>query len=99
MTETEATILFFIVSTAAVAAISVLLGIVLVRAAEVLKEMSRVSKNAAEESDRIKHDIDTVRAKIYEEGMKIRHVGEFLTKIGATIFRAKASRKNKKDIS
>lgn len=70
---------FFAVTTAAVLALSVLIGFVLVRVMHILKSLERILDIAEKETERVRDDLEGLRAKARREGLKLRHIVGFLS--------------------
>lgn len=70
---------FFAVTTAAVLALSVLIGFVLVRVMHILKSLERILDIAEKETERVRDDLEGLRAKARREGLKFRHIVGFLS--------------------
>ena len=69
--------IFFVVATLAIVVLGVMLGIVLVRALRILKNVEHISENISEESDTIRKDFERLRTKAWEESLRLRAVGKF----------------------
>ena len=72
---------FFFVSTIGVIVFVLFGGFILWRVIRILGNVEHISLRASEESDLIKEDIDRLRSNIKDEGLKIKHVGDFLGSI------------------
>lgn len=70
---------FFVVTTAAVFLGGVLCAVALVYIIRILKSVDHVAQNVSDESDEVRGDLGVLRAKIREEGVKIKHFSEFFT--------------------
>ena len=69
--------IFFGVTTAVVFFAGLLLMVALFYAIQILRSMSRVAKNVADESDNVRGDVAVLRAKVRDEGMRIQHLVDF----------------------
>jgi HAMP domain-containing protein len=85
---------FFVTTTAVVVAGGVLVIIALFYVVRILRSLDNVMKNVSAESTDIRGDIATLRAKVREEGMKMKHVGDFLASIASRRGKAKAKHKH-----
>lgn len=71
--------IFFMVTTVFVAVMTVLLAIVLIRVLRILKNIEDISLMVEEEGQKLREDIAGVRAKVKEEGLRAKHMLDFLS--------------------
>ena len=83
---------FFVVTTAVVVLIGIFFLVALFYLIKILKSVDHLAKNVSEESDGIRGDINVLRAKVRDEGMKMKHLTDFFMGIKA---RSKARKKPK----
>jgi hypothetical protein len=69
---------FFAVTTVAVLVLSILGGIVFLRVLRILKTLERILEIAEKETERVRDDLEGLRAKAKRDGLKLRHVVSFL---------------------
>lgn len=65
---------FFVVTTTVILLLGVFALVALYFIIKILKNVDHVSKNVSEESDHIKVDVNILRAKIRDEGMRVQHL-------------------------
>jgi hypothetical protein len=70
--------IFFVVTTVAVAVMTVLLTAVLIRVLRILKNIEEISLMVEEEGEKFREDLAQVRAKVKEEGLRVTHMFDFL---------------------
>jgi hypothetical protein len=70
--------IFFVVTTVSVAIITALLAVVLIRVLRILKNVEEISLMVEEEGVKLREDIAHVRAKVREEGLRVKHLFDFL---------------------
>jgi hypothetical protein len=63
--------IFFVVTTAAVVVVAILLSYALYRIIRILRHVEHVSELVSEEGDRVREDIAEVRDKVKTEGLKL----------------------------
>ncbi len=68
---------FFFVTTAVVLGGGILCLVALVYLIKILKSAENIMRNISEESNSVRDDIAILRAKIREEGMKVKHFMDF----------------------
>jgi hypothetical protein len=73
--------IFFMVTTAAVVVIAVLLVLVLVRVLSILKKIDEVAELVRDEGAQIREDIQMVRERVIEGGLRVGHLFGFLSGI------------------
>ncbi len=66
--------IFFVVTTVVVVLLGVFLLVAMYYIIRILKNVNHVSQNVSEESDHIKVDVNILRAKIRNEGMRLQHL-------------------------
>lgn len=71
--------IFFMVTTLFVAVLTVFLALVFIRVLRILKNIEDISALAHEEGQKIRDDIAGVRAKVKEEGLRAKHMLDFLS--------------------
>ena len=69
--------IFFGVTTIVMLFAGLLLLVALYYAILILRSMSRVAKNIADESDNVRGDVAVLRSKIRDEGMRVQHLVDF----------------------
>lgn len=69
--------IFFAVTTAVVFFAGLMLLIALYYGIQILRSLSRVVKNVADESDNVRGDVAILRAKVRDEGMRVQHLMDF----------------------
>lgn len=74
---------FFVATTAVVITGGVALIIALFYVIRILKSFDEVMKNVSLESDNIRDDIRILRARVREEGMKVKHVSDFFASVAS----------------
>ena len=85
---------FFVVTTFFVIAGGLLSVFALYYVVRILKSLDGVMKNVHEESNDIRTDINILRQKVRDEGMKVKHLMDFLGTFGS---RRTSSRKKRND--
>lgn len=78
--------IFFVVSTAAVAVVAVLLSIALYRVLRILRNVEEVSQIVTEEGKLVREDIAQMRTSIKREGFKLTHLAAFFRKRAKRFF-------------
>ena len=73
--------IFFATTTAVVFLLGLFLIVALFYVIKILRRVDHVAENIAEESDSIRGDIGVLRTKIRDEGVKLKHFGEFFEHI------------------
>jgi hypothetical protein len=68
--------LFFVVTTAVVFLAGLFLLVALFYIVRILQSADHVMKNVRDESDSVRGDLDVLRGKIRDEGMRLKHFGE-----------------------
>lgn len=84
--------IFFFVTSVAIIAISILLGLVLIRLLRILKRVDEVSEMVQEEAQEIRADIQEMRASVKAETFRI---GQLLSTLGGFLKPKRAPRKKK----
>jgi hypothetical protein len=84
--------IFFVVTTVAVAIMTILLALVLIRVLRILKNIEDISLMVEEEGQKLREDIAEVRTRVKEEGLRAKHFLEFLS-IGGRRSRPKRSKR------
>ena len=72
---------FFAVTTAVVTLLGILGLIALFYIIRILHKVNYIAQNVREESDYIREDINTLRDKVKNEGMKFKHLADFFSNI------------------
>lgn len=85
--------IFFVVSTLVVVILGILGAIALFYLIRILRNVEHVSLRVAEESDNLQSDIATLREKVREEGLRMKHFSEFFGTIFGRTTRKRAVRK------
>lgn len=85
---------FFVATTGVVIALGVLLIIALFYVIRILKSFDEVMKNVTLESNDIRDDIRILRAKVREEGMKVKHVSDFFASVASRNKRTRGKHKH-----
>lgn len=85
---------FFVATTAVVITGGVALIIALFYVIRILKSFDEVMKNVSEESSDVRGDIAILREKVREEGMKMKHVGDFFASIASRNTKTRGKRKH-----
>ena len=75
--------MFFLVTTVVVFLAGILGLVVLVYVIKILRSVDNVAKNVSEESNNMRGDIAVLRTKIRDEGMKWKHISEFIGNIAS----------------
>ena len=86
--------IFFVVTTVIVSLLGVFSLVVLYYIIKILKNIDHVSQNLSEESDHIKVDINILRTKIRDEGMRIQHLLDFFGGMKSRHHSRKSARKS-----
>ena len=73
--------IFFAVTTAVVLIGGVFCVVALFYIIRILKSVDNIEENVSEESDNMRGDLSILRAKIREEGMKLKHFADFFGRI------------------
>lgn len=71
--------IFFAATTAVVLLLGICFMIALVYSIRILRNIDHVAQNISQESDNVKGDLELLRKKIREEGMKVSHFLHFFT--------------------
>ena len=71
--------LFFVVTTLVVLLAGVLLIVALYYLIRILKSFDHLAQNVSEESDAVRGDIEVLRVRAREEGMKVKHLVDFFS--------------------
>ena len=88
--------IFFFVTTFVVVSGGILLVIALYYVIRILRRVDHVMENVSEESNDIRGDIQILRQKVREEGLKMKHIGDFVTSFAArTAKKSRAKPKHK----
>ncbi len=66
--------IFFVVATVVVVLLGVFALVAMFYIIRILKNVDHLSQNVSEESDHIKVDVNILRAKIRDEGMRVQHL-------------------------
>jgi hypothetical protein len=75
--------IFFAVTTAVVFFFGVMSLVALYYVIMTLRSVSRIARNAADETDQLRGDVALLRVKIREEGMRVGHLMDFFLGIKA----------------
>jgi hypothetical protein len=75
--------IFFVVTTAIVFTVGLIVAVALVYVVRILMSVNHITKNISEESDNLKADVAHMRSKMKEEGFRWIHMSEFLRKFVA----------------
>ncbi len=86
--------IFFGVTTVAVIVLTVLLVIVLIRVISILRNIDELVLLAKEEGAHIRKDLDEMRTKVRDGGMRIGHLFGFLGGMREKKTRPRASRRS-----
>ncbi len=70
--------IFFVVTTVAVVVLTILIVFGLVRVLRILKNIEDISLMVEEEGQKLREDIAEVRRSVREEGIRAKHLLEFL---------------------
>jgi len=73
--------IFFIITSAVVVLLGILLVVILYKIWKILGYVERISKAIDEESTLIRADLDDLRAKVRSEGMKAKYFLAFAQKV------------------
>jgi len=84
--------IFFVVTTAFVAVMTILLTLVLIRVLRILKNIEDISLLVEAEGEKLREDIAEVRARVKEEGLRAKHIFDFLA-LGKSRSRSRKSKK------
>jgi uncharacterized protein YoxC len=71
--------LFFVVTTVVVVLAGAFLVVALYYLIRILKSVDHLAQNVSEESDNVRGDISILRARVREEGMKVKHLVDFFS--------------------
>lgn len=71
--------IFFMVTTVAVVVMSILMSVVLLRVLSILKKIDGVTALVLDEGQQIREDIQQVRERVHEGGLRIGHLFGFLS--------------------
>ncbi len=71
--------IFFVVTTVFVAIMTILLSLVLIRVLRILKNIEDISVLVEAEGHKLREDIAEIRAKVKEEGLRAKHMLDFLS--------------------
>lgn len=63
--------IFFMVTTATVIVLGVLLGVLIVRILRIMKNVEHISENVSKESDAIREDLTELRSQVRENGLRM----------------------------
>ncbi|OGZ05209.1 MAG: hypothetical protein A2845_02720 [Candidatus Lloydbacteria bacterium RIFCSPHIGHO2_01_FULL_49_22] len=85
---------FFVATTGVVIALGVLLIVALFYVIRILKSFDEVMKNVTLESNDIRDDIRILRARVREEGMKVKHVSDFFASVVSRNKKARGKHKH-----
>ena len=69
--------IFFAVTTVVVFFAGLMLLVALYYGIQILRSLSHVAKNVADESDNVRGDVAVLRAKVRDEGMRVQHLLDF----------------------
>jgi hypothetical protein len=69
--------IFFVVTTAVVLCGGTLFIVALVYFIKILRSVDNIAQNVSAESDSVRGDLEILRTKIREEGMKVKHIADF----------------------
>jgi len=83
---------FFVITTLAIIAISVGLGLLFYRVYRILKHVERITEQVSDEANLIKGDIAQVRMTVMREGFKLRQLGSLFG-----VMKARAKRPHKRE--
>lgn len=70
---------FFVVTTLAVIVLTVFATLIFIRVLRILKNIEGISLMVEEEGQKLRADIDEVRVRIREEGLRAKHLFDFLS--------------------
>jgi uncharacterized protein YoxC len=73
--------IFFLITSIAVAVLTILLAVLAVYLIKVFKDIKYITKKAKSEADLITEDIHELRQNVRQEGAKVAHLAKFLTKL------------------
>ncbi len=74
---------FFVVTTVVAVIGGILVIIAMYYVVKILRNLDEVMKNVQEESSEIRMDINLLRKKARDEGMKIKHIADFFGTIAS----------------
>lgn len=83
--------IFFVVTTIVAILVGAFLTVALFYVVRILKSVDNVARNVSEESNDLRGDIAALRTKIKEEGMKLKHFGDFVSGIASRQKRRRAA--------
>ena len=75
--------IFFAMTTAVVALIGVFSLVALYYVISILRSVDHLAQNVSKESDSLREDINVLRRKVRDEGMKVKHLLDFFAGIKA----------------
>lgn len=85
--------IFFVVTSTVVVLLGVASLVALYYIIKILRSVSNVAKNASEESDSVRGDIEILRGKLKEEGVKVKHFADFVGSVAGRSRARKAKHK------
>lgn len=71
--------IFFAVTTVSVVVMTIFLALIAYRVLRILKNIEDISVLVEEEGHRIREDIAGIRSKVKEEGLRAKHLFDFLS--------------------
>ena len=88
---------FFVATTAVVVILGVLSIVALFYLIKIFHNIDRVMKNVGDESDEIRTDLKILREKVRDEGMRVKHILDFVR--GITARKTKTRTRHKSEAS
>lgn len=73
--------IFFVATTAVVVLFGIAGLVALFYVIKILRSVEHVAENVSEESDNIREDVSVLRKKAHEEGVKMKHLADFVGSI------------------